>query len=436
VNELQIPLNLPQAQFLAMPQKFKAFVAGFGSGKTWVGCSSLGKHFLEFPRVNAGYFAPTYAQIRDIFYPTIDEALFPWGFSVKIKTSDKEVDLYQGRKYYGTIICRSMEKPETIIGFKIGKALVDEIDVLKMEKARTAWRKIIARLRFLKEGLQNGIDVTTTPEGFKFVHSQFVEQVRINPQLSAMYGLIQASTYDNEANLPDDYIPSLLASYPAQLIDAYINGQFVNLKTGSVYVAYNRQANACDDVVQPQDTLFIGMDFNVGKMAAITHVKRSNLPCAVDEIVNAYDTPDMIRRIKERYWAYENGDFVQNRAIRIYPDASGDNRKSVTASETDLALLRQAGFQVICNRSNPPVKDRINSMNGMFCNAKGERRYLVNHNACPTYTASLEQQAWSDSGEPDKTTGHDHTNDAGGYFINFDYPIMKRSATQGSASMR
>lgn len=429
MHDLRLSLNKPQAQFLEMPHKFKAFVAGFGSGKTWVGCSSLGKHFLEFPRVNAGYFAPTYAQIRDIFYPTVDEALYPWGFSVKIRESNKEVDLYHGRRFYGTIICRSMEKPETIIGFKIGKALVDEIDILKTEKARTAWRKIIARLRFLKEGLQNGIDVTTTPEGFKFVHSQFVEQVRIKPELAEMYGLIQASTYDNEINLPDDYIPSLLASYPEQLIAAYIDGQFVNLKTGSVYVAYNRTLNACDDQTQAGETLFIGMDFNVGKMAAIVHVKRLGLPCAVDEIVNAYDTPDMIRRIKEKYWLYADGRYVPSCAIRIYPDASGDSRKSVNASATDIQLLKDAGFQVIVNHSNPPVKDRINSMNGMFCNAVGARRYKVNHHKCPTYTASLEQQAWAENGEPDKTTGHDHTNDAGGYFIQNEYPINKRTVT-------
>ena len=425
----QVSLNSPQAAFLAMPHKFKGFVAGFGSGKTWVGCSSLGKHFMEFPRVNAGYFAPTYPQIRDIFYPTIDEALYPWGFSTKINESNKEVHLFQGCRSYGTIICRSLERPETIIGFKIGKALVDEIDVMKLEKAKTSWRKIIARMRHVAIGLQNGIDVTTTPEGFKFVYLQFVEQIRKNPDLAAMYGLIQASTYDNEKNLPDDYIPSLLASYPAQLIDAYINGQFVNLKTGSVYVAYNRKDNACNTAIQNGETLFIGMDFNVGKMSAICHVKRDALPHAVDEITGAYDTPDMIRRIKERYWRHENGDYVKTCAIRIYPDASGGSRKSVNASETDIALLRQAGFQVLAHGSNPPVKDRINAMNGMFCNAKGERRYLVNHVICPTYSAALEQQPWADNGEPDKTTGHDHYNDAAGYFIHYDYPIIRNTVT-------
>lgn len=53
-------LNVPQAQFLAMPHKFKAYVAGFGSGKTWVGCGGICKGMWEHPRINQGYFAPTY----------------------------------------------------------------------------------------------------------------------------------------------------------------------------------------------------------------------------------------------------------------------------------------------------------------------------------------------------------------------------------------
>lgn len=429
----RVSLNVPQAQFLAMPHKFKAFVAGFGSGKTWVGCAGLGKHFMEHPRVNAGYFAPSYPQIRDIFYPTVEEALHPWGFSIKVNEGNKEVHLRQGRVYYGTIICRSMERPETIIGFKIGKALVDEIDVMKPEKAKLSWRKIIARMRYKVLGLLNGIDVTTTPEGFRFVHWQFVEQLLKSPELREMYGLVQASTYDNELNLPDDYIPSLLASYPEQLIAAYINGQFVNLRTGTVYSAFDRKLNACSDTVQPGEILRIGLDFNVGKMAAITHVLRLGLPCAVDEIVNGYDTPDMIRQIKERYWLYDGNKYVPTRQIRIYPDASGDSRKSVNASKTDLQLLRDAGFQVIVNHANPPVKDRVNSMNAMFKNAAGHRRYRVNPDTCPTYVSCLEQQAWDDKGEPDKKTGHDHPNDAAGYLIQHDFPILKPTVTSSDA---
>lgn len=418
-------LNVPQAQFLAMPHKFKAYVAGFGSGKTWVGCGGICKGMWEHPKINQGYFAPTYPQIRDIFYPTVEEVAFDWGLKVQINESNKEVHFYAGRQYRGTTICRSMEKPATIVGFKIGNALVDELDVMPALKAQQAWRKIIARMRYKVAGLRNGIDVTTTPEGYKFVYQQFVKAVRDKPELATLYGLVQASTFDNEANLPDDYIPSLLASYPPELIKAYLRGHFTNLTSGTIYHQFDRRLNNCADEEQPGEPLFIGMDFNVGKMAAIVHVKREGLPRAVRELVKVYDTPAMIKRIQEEFWRYEGGRYVASRQIYIYPDASGDSRKSNCASLTDIAQLREAGFSVIVNASNPPVKDRINSMNAMFCNALGERRYLVNVQRCPVYTESLEQQVWDKNGEPDKKADNDHPNDGGGYFIVKDYPIVK-----------
>lgn len=141
-------LNIPQAKFLAMQYKFKAYVAGFGSGKTWVGCGGICKGMWEHPKINQGYFAPTYPQIRDIFYPTVEEVARDWGLNVKINEGNKEVHFYAGRQYRGTTICRSMEKPQTIVGFKIGNALIDELDVMPAKKAQLAWRKIIARMRY------------------------------------------------------------------------------------------------------------------------------------------------------------------------------------------------------------------------------------------------------------------------------------------------
>lgn len=54
--------------------------------------------------------------------------------NVKINEGNKEVHFYAGRQYRGTTICRSMEKPQTIVGFKIGNALIDELDVMPAKK--------------------------------------------------------------------------------------------------------------------------------------------------------------------------------------------------------------------------------------------------------------------------------------------------------------
>lgn len=319
-----------------------------------------------------------------------------------------------------------MEKPQTIVGFKIGKALVDELDVLKKEKAAEAWRKIMARMRYKVDGLQNGIDVTTTPEGFKFVYEQFLKKARENPELAKLYGIVQASTYDNELNLPDDYISSLLASYPPQLIDAYLRGQFVNLSSGSVYADFCRIKNHTNAVMAENEPLHVGLDFNVMNMSAIVNVIREGLPISVAELCEVRDTPTMARMLKERY---------ESHSITVYPDASGQNTSSKNASESDLTILREAGFTVRVNSTNPAVRDRVLAMNGMILNAEGERRWKVNTDNCPKLTEALEQQAYDKNGEPDKKTGHDHPVDAQGYFINQRYPIVKRvfgvAATKG-----
>jgi hypothetical protein len=293
---------------------------------------------------------------------------------------------------------------------------------MKAEKAQQAWRKIIARMRYKVDNLKNGVDVTTTPEGFRFVHSQFVKQLSEKPALGAMYGLIQASTYDNEANLPDDYIDSLFQSYPPQLIDAYLRGQFCNLTSGSVYPNFDRKLNHSDAEIKPGEPLHIGMDFNVLRMAAVAYVVRDGNPIAVEELVDVRDTPDMARLISERW--RDNG-----HAITIYPDASGQNTSSKKASESDISILKQAKFTINVGSTNPAVKDRVLSTNAMLLNGQGERRMKVNTRRCPKFTEGLEQQAYDERGEPDKSSGVDHVNDAGTYPIVRMYPIVKRQTT-------
>ncbi len=421
-------LNVPQAKFLALPNKFRAFVAGFGSGKTWVGSAGLCVHAWEWPRVNAGYFAPTYPQIRDIFYPTIEEVAFEFGLRVDIHESNKEVHVFSGRRYRNTILCRSMEKPGEIVGFKIGHALIDELDVMKTDKAATAWRKIIARMRYKVDGLRNGVDVATTPEGFRFVYQQFVKALRDRPALAGMYALVQASTYDNEANLPDGYIDSLRATYPPQLIGAYLKGQFTNLTSGSVYPSFDRRLNHTSETAMAGEPLHVGMDFNVLNMTAEISVIRDDLPMTVDELTGVRDTPTMARMLKERY-----GD--TGHPIAIYPDASGGNTSSKNASESDLSILTKAGFTIRANPSNPAVRDRVLSVNAMALNDRGERRWKINTDRCPKLTEALEQQAYDSSGEPDKSTGFDHPVDAVGYFIAHRFPIVKRTASSAPLRM-
>lgn len=85
--------------------------------------------------------------------------------NVLVKSGDKEVVVTRGKTVIGTVICRSMDNPGSIVGFKIAAAVVDELDVLSREKAELVWNKIVARMRLVIPGVINHISVTTTPGG-------------------------------------------------------------------------------------------------------------------------------------------------------------------------------------------------------------------------------------------------------------------------------
>ena len=277
-------LNFPQHQFMGSDAKFTAFVAGMGSGKTWVGANKILKHHLEFPRVDSAYYAPTHKLVKDVFWPTLDEVGHTLGVRVKFKSADKEAHVYRGRYFYGALICRTLDKPENIVGFKSGYALMDELDILPTKKAYTCWRKVIGRMRYKVDGLRNSVDVTTTPEGYKFLYEKFVLEPQQKPSMAKSYRIIHASTYDNEANLPADYIDTMLADYPSAYINAYLNGQFVNLTSGTVYHEYDRELCRSKEVASISEPIYVGMDFNVGNMACAIFVKRENGYHCVGEI--------------------------------------------------------------------------------------------------------------------------------------------------------
>lgn len=418
---MPLALNNPQGQFLAAQKKFNAFVGGYRSGKTFVGCVRLWSLAARFPGIKLGYFAPTYPMIQDIFYSTIaevGEALSnEWGLnlSVDINISRKEVKLIIDDVEYAMVKCRAMEHAHRIVGFDINHAQIDEIDTMKMNKADQAWKKIIARMSSVRKDYPvNTVDFTTTPEGFNFVHNLFVVRLQEDPAIAGDYSIVKASTRQNAKNLPDDYIQSLYNTYPSNLVDAYVDGEFVNLTSGTVYYTYKRQECRSYEEVIAGETLFIGQDFNVGKMASTVYVQRGKIWHAVAELVNLFDTPDVVRVIKER-WQDKGHHIV------MYPDASGKNRKSNQASTSDIAMLQQAKFDVRVNAANPAVKDRVLSMN----KALESGLIKINDKNCPNTSRGLEQQSYDENGEPDKSGGVDHQNDATTYPIAYEMPVRK-----------
>lgn len=403
-HPMAIQLTEPQRQFAGSRYQHPAYVGGLGSGKTFAGVMRTISLKSQCVGQDVAYYLPSYPLVKDIALSRIPEMLDSLNVRHKvISSAPAEILIPDWR---GKIKFRTMEDPSGIVGYEVAHSVVDELDTLPTDKARLVWGKIIARNRQLSP-LGNSVAVVTTPEGFRFVYERWVKKG------GKQYRIYKGRTSDNAAHLPPDYMATLEAAYsPAQLA-AYLDGEFVNLASGSVYPEFDRAANACNTKIEAAETLHIGMDFNVANMAAVVFVLREGNPHAVNELIGIYDTPGMCAAIKSRFAGHR---------VMVYPDASGGSRKSNDASVTDLAILRQAGFTVIANPTNPAVKDRVLSVNALL----RTRAFKVNGDACPHVVQTLEQQSYTKGGEPDKAAGLDHCADALGYFIASKFPIQKR----------
>ncbi|RMZ60056.1 hypothetical protein D1632_10735 [Chryseobacterium nematophagum] len=392
--EQEIELLEHQAAFIESDFIHTAIVGGYRSGKSHAGAIKTILKKLAYPGIDVAYYLPTYGLIKDIAYSKFSHFLSRFKIKYTLNRSD-----YEYLTPYGKIILRSMDNPDTIIGYEVGYSLIDEADILSTSHMEDILIRVVARLSVpLPDEKPNSLDFVSTPEGFKFLYNFFVKNKHQDKKL------IQAKTKNNPF-ISKSYISTLEMSYTAEQLEAYLNGEFVNLTIGSVYKKYDRVKNKTVRVIQPGDVLHIGMDFNITKMNAVIHVQDSDFKYAVDEVVNAYDTDEVCAILKRKYTGHK---------IIIYPDAAGKARS--TSGKSDHEIIRSYGYTIRVGNTNPLVKDRVNNMNIAFCDKEGNRSYLINDEQCPTYSEALERQTYK-NGEPDKSTGFDHITEAGGYFI-------------------
>lgn len=406
---LDLALYEKQEDFVFSEAKFPAFVGGVGSGKTHalVIRAIVGK--LQYPYLDRGYFAPTWDLINLIAWERFEVICEQHHIKIRLSKQDRVIYFETG----GKIIFRTLENPDRIIGFEIADADIDELDTLPQVKASLAWNKVVARCRQVKrDGKLNTASIGTTPEGFRFVYERW------HNKKSDLYVMYKAKTQDAYL-LPAGYIEAMQETFPAQLLAAYLDGEFVNMQTGSVYPEFDRFANGSDEVIQPNEPLHVGCDFNITNMSAVVSVLRKELPHVVAEHLKMRDTETMARFLVEKYPGH---------SICVYPDATGGQRQHASVGVSDIAILAGKGLTVCTERTNGPVRDRVNAVNAMILNAKGERRLKVNVAQCPVVTENLEKQAYDSNGEPDKGgAGRDHTNDALGYYLNHIWPVNRKA---------
>ena len=397
-----------QWEFLTSKKKMNAYVGGFGSGKTY---SFLHKTFINHITKknkegisNGCFIYPTYALAEEVFIPPFLDILADKGIQY-----DYNVSKHTIKTAYGNIRIFQMVKPDKIVGVSLSYCGFDEFDISSYKYCEMAWNKALGRMR---DSDNCEIYICTTPEGYKYTYTEFVEKMNKNKLL--VHGNTKSNVY-----LPEGYLKLLEENYDKNLLKAYRDGEFVNLQQGSTYHQFNRDSNIREVNYDRSKPVRIGIDWNVDPECAVLFQLYEQQPqirvfdCISLTHSGSGDllTERMTYEIKSKY---PNSEYI------AYPDATGHKRGS-SAMFSDIDLLMKAGFKVKAMKTNPRVIDRVNSVN------KALDGNLIIDPSCKGLINDLEKVVNKEgTRDIDKSNQHlTHMSDALGYAVHWEEPIIK-----------
>ena len=376
-------------------------VAGYGSGKTIADAYKAIQLSILNPGFTGAVLEPTYGMVEEIWLPKFEEVLerleIPYTFTRGQNTPEHVLHF---KDFSSTVLARSFENYRRLVGRDWAWSIGDEVDTVKESICRNAYNKIVGRVRV---GIVNQKINSSTPEGFRWHYKMYGSE-----KGKAVKGrrLIRMSSDDNP-HLSPSYFEEMEKNYTEEELIAYRHGQYINLATGRVWYKFTRERNVRPVQYNESETIILGVDFNVGNTNGIAMVRRGREAHVFAEI-KAHDTAQLGEEIRRRW---------PDARIQGYPDSSGGHR-STNSTRTDVAILQDFGISNMSPAANPPVRDRINTTNAMFCNAQDEARLFVDP-SCRGLIDDLEQHSYDEKGDPDKENGNDHRTDA------FSYPIHR-----------
>ena len=406
--------------------RFKGFSGPIGSGKSF----ALVYEALLLSRMNPGLLglvgAPTYRMLEDATQRTFFEVLATENIDYSFHKQENRVRLAATGS---EIIFRSMENPDRLRGPNLAWFALDELTYTREE----AWKCMVGRLRHPRARRLCGCAVWT-PRGFDWVYEQFVAR------RAGDCRLIQSPAGEN-VHLPKDFYDGLRDVYAERFFRQEVQGEYLDVFGGNAYYAFSEE-NISEVSYDRELELCWALDFNVDPMcsviAQIAEEPRSRNwhPYSPDprrlRVIDEIVLPDSNTEAAAAECIRRTEEFCQHRLpvrLGIYGDASGNSR-STKSSRTDYQVLAEifrhdGRYQISMrqNRSNPGVRDRVNTMNNMLRSASGFHGIEI-HPRCRELIRDLRQVKWrrdaagNPTGELDKSDSRrTHVSDALSYLV-------------------
>lgn len=261
---------------------------------------------------------------------------------------------------------------------------------------------------------------------------------------------VNAPTTEN-TRLPDGFIDMLVGLGDEAWVDTFVHGK-TGVKKGRAYRSFDRKVHIDRDEAiayyRPELPLRLALDFNVNPMTGtVSQILNDRTLITLDEFWIEYGTTEDLCKEFMRRWGHAGGERSKRGPIEggqrlfVYGDAAGNARSTKTA-QSDYDIIRRElggwarGMTLQVPDANPPVKDRVNSVNAKLRNGHGEVSWYIAPK-CDRLIKDLDRVTWREGVaelEKKKDPKLTHVSDGVGYLIHWEFPIKPKSNYQGAVT--
>ena len=396
---MKVNLTKPQTKIWQSEARFKICVAGRRFGKSFFSLTWLIHNALTMGGIHY-YIAPSYVMAKSIAWRLLKE------IADGIYTVKNESELFVEFPNGAVIQLKGAENRDSLRGVSLSSACLDEAAFMSQE----VWTEVI---RPATSDRLAPVLFITTPAGWNYLKDLYDYAKHSG---DSNWEAFTFTTADG-GNVTLDEIEAAKRELPEKTFKQEYLASFETL-SNRVYSNFDRAVNVTSNLPDPhtQKELYIGVDFNITPITAAIGIKAVDQLFIIDEIsIDNSNTTELAQEIKRRY---------PTQRIRAYPDPAGRARKtSAAGGQTDFTILEQFGFMTIAPQAHDPVADRINNVQAMLMNAKGDRRLFI-HPRCKELIKGLDGMTYKkDTSVPDKSLGLDHITDALGYLVSYEFPL-------------
>jgi hypothetical protein len=404
----------PQLEWWNLQSFIKALVAGYGSGKTFIGAKrDISQCLLNAPAPQL-VVSPSYKIAKRTIIPVLralcqGKASLDPTFSWRENKSDFEFTIRHGQRI-GTIWVASGDEADSLKGPTVGSAHIDEPFV----QDREVLDQCIARVRDPRAKRQE-IILTGTPEQLNWGYDICAGDEKDDYDVQVVHAATQSNL-----SLAANYAQRMESAYSERAAMAFVGGLFINLSTGAVYYSFN-DSNIVS-LPDPGGALEVGMDFNVNPMAFMVFWRSGQHMHVIGEheIENA-DTEYACRVLHEKYVYVDGARKGECRITNVYPDPTGKARATnAPGGKSDFHYIEEAGFTVQARSSSPRIRDRENAVNGKLRPKIGRPTLTME----PTCKRLKKYMMIYTHENKHKQKPMSHLLDALGYPVEYLYPVV------------